>query len=122
MRNSDKSSAEAAKQVRDLEQARADIEPHPSGTGRAGRPHGDGKRSGRRQCRRNSRCPQQALAKVDDNRSLPKAVVTRLTAAEQAAAAAAKATLARWPAAAPDQIAAATRWRRRTVRRGAGSG
>jgi hypothetical protein len=96
---SDKSSAEAAKQVRDLEQARADIERIRQEQTQVDRTATENAQAAAPQEQQVS----QGLAKVDDNRSLPKAVVTRLAAAEQAAAAASKA-LARGPAAAPDQI------------------
>ncbi|MBI3865918.1 MAG: hypothetical protein HY290_28925 [Planctomycetia bacterium] len=97
--HSDKSSAEAAKQVRDLEQARADIErirQEQMQVDRTAMENAGGAAPQEQQVSQN-------LSKVDDNRSLPKAVVTRLASAEQATAAAAKA-LARGPNAAPDAM------------------
>lgn len=97
--HSDKSSAEAARQVRDLEQARADIERIRQEQLQVDRTAMENAAAAAPQEQKVS----QDLAKVDDNRSLPKAVATRLASAEQAAAVAAKA-LARGPAAATDQM------------------
>ncbi len=84
---SDKTSAEVAKQVKDLEAAKADIErirqaqtevdrQAPTDAGEAGKKEQE---------------VGKALAKVDDNRELPKSVASRLASAEQAAQTAAAA-------------------------------
>ncbi|MBS0263388.1 MAG: hypothetical protein JSS02_15710 [Planctomycetes bacterium] len=91
--SSDRSSQEAARQVRDLEQARADLEKirqQQSQVDRTAQENAQGAAPQERQV-------SQDLSKVDDNRSLPKAVMTRLAAAEQAAMVAADA-LAKNPA------------------------
>lgn len=95
---SDKSAAELGRQVRDLEQAKADIERIRAEQAQVDRAA---------EANVTAAAPQEqqvaaSLAKVDDNRNLPKAVVSRLAAAEQAAAAAAK-ELARGPAKADDE-------------------
>jgi hypothetical protein len=95
--SSDKSAMEAAKQVRDLEQARADLEKIRQQQAQVDRTATENA---------NAAAPQeqqvsQDLAKVDDNRNLPKAVTTRLAAAEQATMVAAEA-LSKNPAGKPD--------------------
>jgi len=85
--HSDKSAAELARQVRDLEQARADVARLRAEQAQVDRTAmQDAPQAGRQEQQ-----VAQGLAKVDDNRDLPKAVVSRLASAEQALAAAAKA-------------------------------
>ncbi len=94
----DKSAAELVRQVRDLEQAKADLDrirTEQAQVDRAAETNVTAAASQEEQV-------AAALAKVDDNRLLPKAVVSRLAVAEQAAAAAAK-DLARGPAKAADE-------------------
>src|SRR5262249_8215662 len=84
---SDKSSAEIRKQVQDLDRARADID-------RIRKQQAEVDRTAPQNAAEAGRKEQdvgKALAGVDDNRDLPKAVVSRLASAEQAAAAAAQA-------------------------------
>ncbi len=84
---SDKSSTELAQQVNDLQQAKADLErirQQQAKVDRAVAEHAA-------EAAKEEQSVSQALAKVDDNRDLPKAVVSRLASAEQAADVAAKA-------------------------------
>jgi hypothetical protein len=84
--HSDKSSAEVNQQVKDLEQAGADIDRIRKQQAEVDRTAPENAAAAGRQ----EHEVAQALAKVDDNRQLPKSVASRLAAAEQAAATAAQ--------------------------------
>ncbi len=84
---SDKSSAEIQQQVKDLEQAKADLARIRQQQSAAAKKAGENAAQAGKQ----EQDVAAALAKVDDNRQLPKAVASRLASAEQAAATAAQA-------------------------------
>jgi len=99
----DKSAAELNKQVKDLEQAKADIDRIKAEQTQVDKTAELNVTPAALQ----EQQVAQSLAKVDDNRSLPKAVMSRLSAAEQVAAAAAR-ELASSPAQAANEPQKAT--------------